>query len=117
MVSLLSDLVGLFDELGIPCETAALTDKAPDTYVALTPIQDYYSVEGDDIPLDEVQEIRISLFTRGNYRALKRSIEKACIAAGLCITGRRYVGREDDTKYFHYAIDVANSYSLEQEEK
>ena len=116
MASLLSDLKRLIDGLGIRCETGVLTGKAPDTYTVLTPIQDYYSVEGDDVPLDEVQEVRISLYTKNAWRSLKRSIEKACIAAGLCIVGRRYVEREDDTGFFHYAIDIANCYSLEQEE-
>jgi len=116
MPSLLSDLKGLMDALGIPCETGVLTGKAPDTYAVLTPIQDYYSVAGDDVPLDEVQEVRVSLFTRGNYRAPKRSIEAACLAAGLCVTDRRYVGREDDTGFFHYALDFAGCYSLELEE-
>jgi len=115
MASLLSDLKWLIGGLGIPCETGVQSGKAPDTYTVLTPILDDYPVMGDDVPLDEVQEVRISLFTRGNYRALKQSIEKACIKAGLCITDRRYVGREDDTGYFHYAVDTANCYSLEED--
>ena len=35
------------------------------------------------------------------------------LAVGIGITDRRYVSREDDTGYFHYAIDVAKSYEME----
>ena len=37
----------------------------------------------------------------------------ALLAADIDITDRRYIGHEDDTGYFHYAIDVAKSYELE----
>jgi hypothetical protein len=115
MANLLADLRELIVSLGLQCETGVLSDKAPATYIVLTPIQDVYNAFGEDIPLDEVQEVRISLFTRTNYRALKRQIETVCINARLVITGRRYIGREDTSGYFHYAIDVANCYFLEEE--
>ena len=45
---------------------------------------------------------------------MKRMLETAFIGAGLTITGRTYLGREDDTGYHHYAIDVANNYETEE---
>lgn len=116
MACLLSALIEILGGLGVPCETGAYKDPPPETYIVLVPIIDDYPVMGDDVPLDEVQEVRISIFAKRNYRRLKRDVEKACINARLCIADRRYIGREDDTGYFHYAIDVAGCYSLEQEE-
>lgn len=43
----------------------------------------------------------------------KDQIVRALLAVGIGITDRRYVSREDDTGYFHYAIDVAKSYEME----
>ena len=62
----------------------------------------------------EVQEARISLFTKGNYQQRKRQITTALLNAGMAITDRRYIGHEDDTGYHHYAIDVAHHYELEE---
>jgi ribose 5-phosphate isomerase RpiB len=60
-----------------------------------------------------VSEVRISLFSKGNYIQRKNQIVKALLAGDLTITDRRYIGHEDDTSYHHYAIDVAKNYELE----
>jgi len=112
-MSLLSELNTLLDALSIPVETGIFTGKAPETYVVITPLSDSFALHADDHPGMEVQEARLSLFSQGNYRPLKRQIEKALLAAGITITDRRYIGHEDDTGYHHLAIDTAKQYELE----
>ena len=109
-MDLLTDLSAILCELGIPHETGAHTDPAPDTYAILSPLGDSFAVEGDGHPLDEQQEVRISLWCRDDYRALKRRIERAVLAADMTVTSRRYVRFETETEYHIYAIDVANLY-------
>ena len=112
-MSLLSELITLLDTLQIPVETGVFNGKAPETYVVITPLTDTFALYAGDDPQYEVQEARLSLFSQGNYRPLKRQIEKALLAAGITITDRRYIGHEDDTGYHHYAIDAAKQYEWE----
>ena len=112
-MSLLSELNTLLDALQIPVETGVFNGKAPETYVVITPLTDTFALYAGDCPQYEVQEARLSLFSQGNYRPIKRQIEKALLAAGITITDRRYIGHEDDTGYHHFAIDTAKHYELE----
>ena len=112
-MSLLSELNTLLDALQIPVETGVFNGKAPETYVVITPLTDTFALYAGDCPQYEVQEARLSLFSQGNYRPLKRQIEKALLAAGITMTDRRYIGHEDDTGYHHFAIDAAKQYELE----
>ncbi len=112
-MSLLSELNTLLGDLHIPVETGVFTGKAPETYAVITPLTDTFALYAGDFPQYEVQEARLSLFSQGNYRPLKRQIEKALLAAGITITDRRYIGHEDDTGYHHFAIDTAKQYELE----
>ena len=112
-MSLLSELITLLDTLQIPVETGVFNGKAPETYVVITPLTDTFALYAGDCPQYEVQEARLSLFSQGNYRPLKRQIEKALLAAGITMTDRRYIGHEDDTGYHHFAIDAAKHYELE----
>ena len=112
-MSLLSELNTLLGDLHILVETGVFTGKAPETYVVITPLTDSFAMYAGDDPQYEVQEARLSLFSQGNYRLLKRQIEKALLAAGITMTDRRYIGHEDDTGYHHFAIDMAKHYELE----
>ena len=113
-MSLVSELTSIISGLGVPVETGVFSGTAPDTYAVLTPIGDTFDLFADNIPGQDIEEVRISLFHKGNYVALKRRIEKAVLAAEITITNRVYVGHEDDTGYHHYAIDVANLYETEE---
>lgn len=112
-MSLLAELNALAEGIGIPVETGVFTGTAPDEYLVLTPLADSFTLFADNRPQYEVQEIRISLYARGSYMERKDQIVRALLAADIGITDRRYIAREDDTGYFHYAIDVAKSYELE----
>jgi hypothetical protein len=62
----------------------------------------------------DVQEVRISLFVKGNYNRAKSRIIKALMGADITITARKFVGHEDDTEFNHYAIDTAKEYEMEE---
>ena len=111
-MSLLSELNALISPL-IPLETGVFSEPAPNRYAVITPMVDTFDLYTDDKPRHEIQEARISLFDKGSYTALKNQIVRILLDADFIITDRRYVGHEDDTGYFHYAIDVAKNYELE----
>ena len=112
-MSLLAELNALADKLGISVETGVFTGTAPDEYLILTPLADSFALHADNQPQYDVQEVRISLYAKGSYMKRRNQIIRALLAAEIDITDRRYIGHEDDTGYFHYAIDVAKSYELE----
>ena len=89
----------------VSCYTAS---PAPDTYLVFTPLTDSFEIFADNTPGIEIEEARISLFTKTNYLALRDQITKALISARLVITARRYIGYEDDTGFHHYSIDVSS---------
>lgn len=110
---ILEELNALLSNLGIPVETGVYSDLAPDTYSVLTPLSDRFEIFGDNLPLIDVNEVRVSLFTKSNYLETKRQITQALLQADFTITDRLFVGFEKDTKYFHLAIDVAKHYEME----
>ena len=109
-MNILEELNGLLTNLSIPVETGEFSDAAPDTYVVLT---DRFELFVDNLPLIDVNEVRISFFTKGNYLETKRQITQALLQADFTITDRLFVGFEKDTKYFHLAIDIAKHYEME----
>ncbi len=113
-MSLLSELKTVIEAVGLPVETGVFSDEPPDEYVVVTPLADTYELHADNLPEYEIQEARLSLFSRGNYLKRKKQLSKALLAADFSITDRRYIGHEDDTGYHHYAIDVAKLYRLEE---
>ena len=113
-MSLLSELNAVAENLGIAVETGVFTDTAPNEYLVLTPLVDTFDLHADNTPGVDVQEVRLSQFTKGNYTKRKNQIVRALLAADITITDRRYVGHEDDSGYHHYAIDVANHYEMEE---
>ena len=113
-MSLLSELKTVIEAVGLPVETGVFSDEPPEEYVVVTPLADTYELHADNLPEYEIQEARLSLFSRGNYLKGKKQLSKALLAADFSITDRRYIGHEDDTGYHHYAIDVAKLYRLEE---
>lgn len=113
-MSILSELNSLLNSVQVPVETGIFTDKAPDEYVVIVPLTDTFEVHADNRPKFEVQEARLSLFSKNNYQQRKDQIVSALLNADLTVTERQYIGHEDDTGYHHYAIDVAKNYGLEE---
>lgn len=98
----------------LPVETGVFSGVAPETYAVLTPLIDLDELFGDNRPEYEVQEVRISIYTQSNYLALKNRIVKLLYDADFTVTEKRYIEHEDDTGYYHYAIDVAKQYETEE---
>ena len=112
-MSILSELNTLLTPV-LPVETGVFSDVPPDEYLVLTPMTDGFALFGDNAPLIDVSEVRISLFSKGNYLKQKQQITKELLNADITITDRRYIGHEDDTGYYHFAIDVAKYYETEE---
>ena len=112
-MSLLSQLNTLFSGCGIFVETGIFSDKAPNTYLVITPLSDTFELHADNVPGMDVQEARLSLYSKENYLKAKNAIVRTLLGADFYITDRRYIGFETDTGYHHYVIDVAKIYELE----
>ena len=113
-MSLLSELNAIAESCGVSVETGIFSDAAPDTYLVLIPLSDTFDLHADNQPCVDIQEVRLSLFTKGSYTKLKNRLVRTLFGADFVITDRRYIGHEDDTGYHHYAIDVAKSYVWEE---
>ena len=94
-------------------ETGIFSDKAPDSYLVITPLTETLELHADNTPGCETQEARLSLYSKGSYTKLKNALVRTLLGADFYITDRRYIGFETDTGYHHYAIDVAKIYDLE----
>ena len=113
-MSIVSELNALFETANIPVETGVFSGVPPDEYLVLTPLNDTFAVFGDNKPLADINEVRVSLFSKNNYLQRKNQLVRILLQADFVITDRRYIGHEDDTGYHHYAIDVAKYYELEE---
>ena len=111
-MSLLSELTALLSPL-VPIETGVFSSPPPERYLVITSLADTFDLYADNLPSQEVQEVRLSLFDKGSYTALKNQIVRALVCADFTIADRRYIGHEDDTGFHHYAIDVAKHYDVE----
>jgi hypothetical protein len=112
-MSILAELTALLDTLGISAETGIFKGKAPDEYMVVTPLTDTFGLCADDCPLYELQEARLSLFSKNSYTQRKNQVVKALLAGDFTVTDRTYVGFDEETGYHLYAIDVAKSYEME----
>ena len=113
-MSILADLNKTLEALGIPLETGVFTDMAPDKYIVVVPLVDTFALNADNTPTYDVQEARISLYSKSNYGADKNRIVRLLICADFTITGRQYIGYETETGYHHYVVDVAKHYEMEE---
>lgn len=114
-MNILSELKSLLLDINVPIETGVFSKKAPDEYIVLVPLADSYPFNADNTPQMDQQEVRISIFTKGNYIKLKNSISKKLIMNFFYITDRRYNGLDTDTGYYQYTIDVAKIYDIEED--
>ena len=112
-MSMLEELNTLVTNAGLPVETGIFSGTAPDEYVVITPISDHFELFSDDAPGMNIEEVRLSLFSKNNYCARKRQLVRLLLAAGFLVSERRYIGLEEDTGYYHFAIDVAKEYMEE----
>ena len=115
-MSILEDLTALLATKGIPVETGIFSDEAPDTYIVIVPMSDSFGLHADNTPGVDIQEARLSLFSKGSYTNIKNRLVRLLLREDFTITGRTYNGYETDTGYHHYTVDVAKFYEYETEE-
>lgn len=113
-MSVLSDINAILEPLGILVETGVFKDEAPDKYIVVVPMADSFELHADNTPGCDIQEARISLYTKGSYTKDKNAIVRTLLGADFSITDRRYIGYETETGYFHYNVDVAKYYEMEE---
>jgi hypothetical protein len=113
-MSILEELNTLLTGMGLSVETGVFSGTPPDEYLVITPLTDTFDGYADDLPQQEIQEARLSLFSKGSYTARKNQIVRSLLENNFTVTDRRYIGHEDDTGYHHYAIDVAKEYEMEE---
>jgi hypothetical protein len=111
-MSILSELNTIISPV-LPVEAGVFSGVPPNEYAVLTPLTDTFPLSGDNKPLAEMNEVRISFFTKSNHFAKSRQIVRLLVGADFSVTARQYIGREDDTGYHNYAIDVAKTYEWE----
>ncbi|MBQ8836279.1 MAG: hypothetical protein IJ002_02065 [Clostridia bacterium] len=112
-MSLLKDLMDIVSR-HLPTETAIYNSTAETDYAVLTPLSDTFGFHSDNRPNYDVQAVQISMYTKGNYRIVKNQIIRDLLNADITITGRRFIGYESDTGFYHYAIEVEKYYELEE---
>jgi len=113
-MNILADTNKVLGALGIPLETGVFTSIAPDKYIVIVPLSDNFALHCDNFPSFDVQEARISFYSKSNYVADKNRIIRALFATDFSITGRQYIGYETETGYHHYVVDVAKHYEMEE---
>ena len=113
-MSMLQELNTIVENAGLPVETGVFSGTAPDEYVVVTPVSERFDLFSDNAPGMNIEEARLSLYTKGNYIDKKDLLVRMLLTAGFTITDRRYIEHEDDTGYYHYAIDVAKAYEQEE---
>ena len=112
-MTILEELNSLLSGLEFAVETGVFSGVAPDEYVIITPMVDTFPMFGDNLPVMEAQDVRISLYSKRNFTKRKRQMVKSLLLEGFTISGQTYLGREDDTGYFHISIDVKKCYSFQ----
>ena len=112
-MSMLEELNTIVASAGLPVETGVFSKAAPDAYVVITPISEHFELFADNAPGMNIEEARLSLFSKKNYIQKKGLLVRMLLSAGFLVMERRYIGLEEDTGYHHFAIDVAKEYMEE----
>ncbi len=110
---ILSELNALLDEVKVPVETGYFSSKAPAQYAVLTPLTEDFELFADNTPQIDTQQVRLTLYAKGNYLYLRRIILQRLLAENFTITSRNYIQYDRDSGYHQYAIDVAKTYRWE----
>ena len=115
-MNILEELKRVISPLNIPLETGVFSEPAPNEYIVLVPLTDSFPLNADNNPLFDAEEVRISVFSKGNYITLVKKIVKTILRNEFYVTDRRYNGFETDVGYHQYTIDIAKLYDIDMEE-
>lgn len=113
-MTLLEELNTILSPLGIPIETGIFNEPAPEVYLVFVPLSDTFDVNADNRPRVNIEEVRVALYSRTSYTAIKNQIVRMLLDGDYTITARHYIGFETETGYHHYNVDVAQYYEMEE---
>jgi hypothetical protein len=113
-MNILSELNVVLAETKIKIETGFFSGVPSKKYIVLTPLSDEFALYANNRPQFDVQEIRISLFSKENYIADKNMIVKLLFENDFQITERRYGGFDTMSGYHAYSIDTQKAYEMEE---
>ena len=86
----LSEIGEILTAMKIPWQTGAYTEPAPDQYVVLVPLCDTFDIMAYNRPQFDVQAVRLSVFSKGNYNLIKNQLVRPPPAAAPCGRKRRF---------------------------
>lgn len=109
----LSEIGEILTAIKIPWQTGAYTDPAPGSYVVLVPLGDTFDILADNRPQFDVQAVRLSIFSRGNYNHIKNQLIRTLLDADFFLSDRRYLEYDNETGYHQYVLDVEKHYEME----
>lgn len=109
----LSEIGEILMAAKIPWQTGAYTGSAPDSYVVLVPLSDTFDIMADNRPQFDVQAVRLSIFSKGNYNRIKNQLIRTLLDADFFLSDRRYLKYDNETGYHQYVLDVEKHYEME----
>jgi hypothetical protein len=110
-MTMLAELIRIADVMGLPVQTGVFERKQPNQYLVIVPMVDSFALYADDYPQYNESEVRLSLYTKGNYTTLADTLVHRLLENDFTITNRSYI--EYDSGYYHYEIDVTKTYPFE----
>ena len=115
-MSMLEELNTIVESARLPVETGVFSGTAPDEYVVIMPISEHFALFSDDTPGMNIEEARLSLYSKKNYTQQKDLLVRMLLMAGFLITERRYGGYEEESGYHLFSIDLAREFEQHEEE-
>ena len=109
----LSEIGEILTSAKVPWQTGAYTAPAPDQYVVLVPLSDTFDIMADNRPQFDVQAVRLSVFSKGNYNLIKNQLVRILLDADFFLSDRRYLDYDNETGYHQYVLDVEKHYEME----
>ena len=92
----LSEIGEILTAAKVPWQTGAYTEPAP-----------------DNRPQFDVQAVRLSIFSKGNYNLIKNQLVRILLDADFFLSDRRYLDYDSETGYHQYVLDVEKHYEME----
>lgn len=113
---IVNDIYTALTNLKIPAQIGdyQTTAELPDVYVVIIPLYNEFT-SADDVPDFDIQQASIEIYSKGMWRTSVKQICDECIAMGLVVHERRYIGRNEETGYFQYSVTFEQAYDLEEQ--
>ena len=109
----LTELGQMLDSMNIAWQTGSFQAPAPNEYIVFVPLGDIFDVMADNRPTSDIQMVRVSIFSNGNYNRIKDELVRRLLSSDFYFSDRRYMGYDSDTGYHQYVLDIAKHYEME----